>query len=64
MSDVMTTIIAALRGKGNPDNPALKPIEQHRDGYRMYRQVQQSQGEDVMPYEEWIKQETPNVTGR
>jgi hypothetical protein len=66
MSDLYDRIkstVAALRGKAkkmtteNPDNPNLKPLEQRRDGYRTYRQLAAAEGSEVLPYEEWIKQE-------
>lgn len=38
-------------------NPALGPIEQRRDGYRLYQQEKHANGESPMSYEEWISQE-------
>lgn len=38
-------------------NSALGPIEQRRDGYRMYAQEKRASGEDPESYEEWISKE-------
>jgi hypothetical protein len=38
-------------------NPALGPIEQRRDGYRLYMQDKNANGEKPLSYEEWISQE-------
>lgn len=55
--DKITATIAGLRArtKSNPDNPKLHPIEQRREGYRLYCQEQQQMGEVCQPYSEWIK---------
>lgn len=49
-------LVKALRSKGksNPDNPKLKPVEQRRRGYQLYAQEAQQMGEPVVSYEEWI----------
>lgn len=38
-------------------NPSLHPIEQRRDGYRMYAQEKTANGESPMSYQDWIAQE-------
>lgn len=38
-------------------NQNLGPIEQRRDGYRMYAQEKSANGESPMSYQEWIAQE-------
>lgn len=38
-------------------NPNLGPIEQRRDGYRLYAQEKTSNGETPLSYAEWISQE-------
>lgn len=35
----------------------LGPIEQRRDGYRLYMQDKRANGEDPLSYQEWIRQE-------
>lgn len=41
-----------------PDSgPHRFPIEQRRDGYRMYAQEKANAGETPLSYQEWISQE-------
>jgi hypothetical protein len=53
--DKVKAVVAALRNKGNSDNPKLKPIEQRRRGYQLYAQEAQQMGEPVVSYEEWMQ---------
>lgn len=40
-----------------PTNSRLGPIEQRRDGYRLYTQEARANGTEPQSYEEWISKE-------
>lgn len=66
MSDktVMDHIIAALRGRGNPDNSDLLPANMSLRGYQLYVKEAQQMGEQVVPYQMWIKQQQAPPTSQ
>lgn len=52
---VLEHLIAALRGRGNPDNEKLLPANMGTRGYQLHVKESQSMGETPMSYAEWIK---------
>jgi hypothetical protein len=47
-------------GVSMQSSPAgLAPLEQRRDGYRLYQQEKKASGEQPVSYQEWYNQQTP-----
>lgn len=57
-ADASTTMQSGPRtGTTVSRNSSLGPLEQRRDGYRLYAQEKRSNDEEPLSYEEWIAQE-------
>lgn len=63
-SSILDHIIAALRGRNNPDNKKLKAPDMQLSGYHEYVGEQKAQGEPVQSYEEWIKGQSASPAGQ
>ncbi len=64
MADIqgkVKALIDSVRGKltTTDKTPSGRPLDQRRDGYRLYTREQQSMGEPAVTYEEWIKTQSP-----
>lgn len=54
-ADASTDIQSGSNPRSVRPNPNMGPIEQRRDGYRLYLQEKNSSGETPVSYEEWMK---------
>mgnify|MGYP000910459234 CR=1 FL=1 len=64
MADItgkVKALIESVRGKltTSDKTPSGRPLDQRRDGYRLYQREQQAMGEPAVPYEDWIKTQSP-----
>lgn len=60
-NSAQTTIQSGPRAGTSIDNPraGFGPIEQRRDGYRLYVKEAAVNGEQPMSYEEWFSRQEP-----
>lgn len=64
MADIqgkVKALIESVRGKltSSKKTPSGRPLDQRRDGYRLYAREAQQMGEPVQSYEEWISKQSP-----
>lgn len=54
-------LIDSVRGKltTSDKTPSGRPLDQRRDGYRLYAREAQAMGETAKPYEQWISEQAP-----
>lgn len=54
-------LIDSVRGKltTSDKTPSGRPLDQRRDGYRLYAREAQAMGETPQSYEEWIGSQSP-----
>jgi len=56
-TSIMDHIIAALRGRKNPEDHSKRPADMQMSGWHEYLQECKASGEDPMSYDQWIKQQ-------
>lgn len=66
MADItgkVKALIDSVRGKltSSTKTPSGRPLDQRRDGYRLYQREQQAMGEPAEPYESWISKQSPEM---
>lgn len=66
MADIqgkVKALIESVRGKltSSSKTPSGRPLDQRRDGYRLYVREQQQMGEPAQPYEQWITTQNPEL---
>lgn len=54
-------LIDSVRGKltTSDKTPSGRPLDQRRDGYRLYAREAAAMGEPAKSYEEWISEQAP-----
>jgi hypothetical protein len=69
MADIsakVKALIDSVRGKltsAMPATPSGRPVDQRLRGYQLYAKEAQVMGEQPMPYEQWISQQSPDIGG-
>lgn len=61
ISGKVKALIDSVRGKltSSTQTPSGRPLDQRRDGYRLYQREQQAMGEPAKSYEQWISEQAP-----
>lgn len=62
ISSRVKALVEAVRGKLTSANtPSGRPLDQRRRGYQLYVQEAQQMGDQAVPYEQWLSQQSASL---